>query len=195
MKHILGSNSKSTLSAVQEGDSQPNAVDLRLGKVFKIRPQTFIIDEQQKVHRGSAEVKVGEDGYYTLTEGHYEVVMQNIITVGEGEAGWVITRSTLNRNGVFLTSGLYDSGYNGVMAGVMHVSCGPIKIAPGTRIGQYLSFDAEALSSYDGSYGLGKEHDEKYVDQDIFAKPENEVVEIEEKPVKRKRGRPPKKKD
>lgn len=185
MKHILGPKSKSTLSNVQEGDSQPNAVDLRLGKVFQIRPQTFILDEEQKVHRGSVELRVGDDGYYTLVEGHYEVVMENIIDVAQGEAGWVITRSTLNRNGVFLTSGLYDSGYNGVMAGVMHVSCGPMKIKPGTRIGQYLSFDAEALTSYSGSYGIGKEHDEKY----ITIKPE------EEKPVKRKRGRPPKKKD
>ena len=177
MKHIAGPGSRSSLTNIQEGDSQPNAVDLRLGKVFFIRPKTFIIDESDKVHRGSVELPVGDDGYYTLVEGHYEVVMENVITVGEGEAGWVITRSTLNRNGVFLTSGLYDSGYNGVMAGVMHVTCGPMKIRPGTRIGQYLSFEAESLSLYDGSYGIGKEHDEKYVG---------------EEPVKRGRGRPKK---
>ena len=87
--------------------------------------------------------------------------MENIISVGEGEAGWVITRSTLNRNGLFLTSGLYDSGYNGVMAGVLHCN-GPARIMKGTRIGQYLSFDAESLSSYDGDYGIGKQHDDKY---------------------------------
>lgn len=200
MKHIQGPNSRSSLTNVQEPDIQPNAVDLRLGKVFQIRSRAFIIDEEQKSHRGSVEIQPGVDGYYTLSEGHYEVVMENIINVGENEAGWVITRSTLNRNGVFLTSGLYDTGYNGVMAGVMHISCGPMKIKPGTRIGQYLSFEAEALSKYDGSYGLGKEHDAKYVDEDIFAKPENEVFEVQsnetqEQPAKRKRGRPPKNKD
>jgi deoxycytidine triphosphate deaminase len=178
MKHIQGPNSRSTLTNVQEPDIQPNAVDLRLGNVFFIRPSTFIIDEDQKTHRGSVALPVGDDGYYTLQEGHYEVVMENIIEVGDNEAGWVITRSTLNRNGVFLTSGLYDTGYNGVMAGVMHVTCGPMKIKPGTRIGQYLSFEAEALSKYDGSYGLGKEHDAKYG-----------------VPEKKKRGRPPKVKD
>ena len=41
MKHILGPTSKSTLTNVQEGDSQPNAVDLRLNKVFEILPTTF----------------------------------------------------------------------------------------------------------------------------------------------------------
>jgi hypothetical protein len=80
------------------------------------------------------------------------------------------------------------------MAGVMHVTCGPMKIKPGTRIGQYLSFDAEALSKYDGSYGIGKEHDKKYeVAPDAFdaiLEPVvNQVIEIEE-PVKRGRGRP-----
>ena len=89
--------------------------------------------------------------------------MENKINVGSNEAGWVITRSTLNRNGLYLTSGLYDSGYSGVMAGVLHVTIGPAKIRKGTRIGQYLSFDAESLSNYDGSYGLNSEHDKKYV--------------------------------
>lgn len=88
--------------------------------------------------------------------------MENLIHVGDGEAGWVITRSTLNRNGLYLTSGLYDSGYNGVMAAVLHVTCGMARIKRGTRIGQYISFEAEALSSYDGDYGLKKEHDKKY---------------------------------
>jgi deoxycytidine triphosphate deaminase len=88
--------------------------------------------------------------------------MENKITVGDGEAGWVITRSTLNRNGVFLTSGLYDSGYSGVMAGVMHVTIGPMRIERGTRIGQYLSFEAQSLHKYNGDYGDGKQHDQKY---------------------------------
>ena len=72
------------------------------------------------------------------------------------------TRSTLNRNGLFITSGLYDTGYHGVMAGVLHVGVGPARIKQGTRIGQYLSFTAENLSSYDGDYGVGKSHDTKY---------------------------------
>mgnify|MGYP003649907449 FL=1 len=102
------------------------------------------------------------DGYYNLGVGQYEVIMENKIEVGPGEAGFVITRSTLNRNGCFLTSGLYDTGYAGVMAGVLHVNCGLMRIKPGTRIGQYLCFEAESLSNYDGDYGTGKDHDKKY---------------------------------
>ena len=163
MKHIMSANSKSTLSNVANEGVQPNAVDLRLGQVFKINTSPFEISNEHKKHRGTEyELKVDPEGYFNLEPGHYEVVMENIIHVGNDEAGWVITRSTLNRNGLFLTSGLYDSGYHGVMAGVLHVTVGHARIKKGTRIGQYLSFDAEALSSYDGDYGLGKEHDNKY---------------------------------
>jgi deoxycytidine triphosphate deaminase len=161
MIHIKG-KAKTELSNVQEVDIQPNAIDLRLGKIFKINNNDFIIDEEQKIHRCSEEVTLNEDGYFHLEPGSYEVIMENIINVAEGEAGFVITRSTLNRNGVFITSGLYDSGYNGVMAGVMHINCGLMKIKPGTRIGQYLCFKAESLHKYDGDYGLNKDHDKKY---------------------------------
>jgi deoxycytidine triphosphate deaminase len=164
MKHVLSPNSKTTLTNVQDGDSQPNAVDLRVGKIFHIKPDIFVLSEEEKQHRGSVEVTPNlTDGYFHLYAGNsYEVIMENIINVGEGEAGWVITRSTLNRNGVFLTSGLYDSGYHGAMAAVMHVTSGAFKLKPGTRIGQYLSFNAESLSMYNGSYGLNSQHDKKY---------------------------------
>jgi len=205
MKHIMGPDSRSVLTNVQEQDVQPNAVDLRLGKVFKVSSSTFKIDEKEKAHRGSYEIKPDASGYYNLAEGHYEVVMDNMITVGEGEAGWVITRSTLNRNGVFLTSGLYDTGYDGVMAGMMHVTCGPMRIQKGTRIGQYLSFNAEALSSYDGDYGRKKSHDKKYqeptaIDQASLAatvallegneERSQQVLDEALNPPKRKPGRP-----
>lgn len=162
MLNIGSNNNSSTLTAIQEGDVQPNAVDLRIGKVFRINSTEFTIDEKMKNHRGSVEIEPNEYGYWTLEPGHYEIIMENEVDVAEGEAGFVITRSTLNRNGVFLTSGLYDSGYRGVMAGVMHVSCGMFTIQRGTRVGQYLSFTAESLHKYDGDYGKDKEHDKKY---------------------------------
>lgn len=162
MKHIASKTSTSKLTNIQDEDIQPNAVDLRLDKVYKILPNIFEISNDHKKHRGSEELFPDEDGYYTLLPGSYEIVMENIIHVGQGEAGWVITRSTLNRNGCFITSGLYDSGYHGIMAGVLHVTVDTARIKKGTRVGQYLSFDAESLSMYDGDYGVGKEHDKKY---------------------------------
>ena len=155
MKHILGPNSKSTLTNVQEGDSQPNAVDLRLDKVFKILPTVFEISDTHKKLRETQEVLPDEEGYFNLEVGSYEVVMSNIISVGSGESGWVVTRSTLNRSDIRIFSSLYDSGYSGCMAGCLHVGTGPAKIKKGTRVAQYLNFEAEALHNYNGSYGFG----------------------------------------
>ena len=156
VKHILSKTNDSELTGVQHGDSQPNAVDLRINKIFEINKKSpFIISEEGKTHRGSTEVQPDEEGWFNLERGTYEIVMENIVSVEEGYAGFVITRSTLNRNGLFITSGLYDSGYHGVMAGCLHVRVGPAKIKKGTRVGQFLLFEAETLSMYDGSYGIG----------------------------------------
>ena len=163
MKHILSKfvSHDELLTNVQEGDSQPNAVDLRVDKIFKLKDEVFSISEDSKKHRGSEEVEA-VDGYFELEPGTYEILMENIVNIPEGYAGWVITRSTLNRNGLFITSGLYDSGYHGVMAGCLHVEHGAAKIEKGSRVGQFLMFEAETLSMYDGDYGIGKEHDKKY---------------------------------
>ena len=162
MLHIMSSETGSTLTEVQEEDIQPNAVDLRVSKIFKIKEEDFIIDNETKTHRGSEEIHPYPSGMWYLKPGTYEIVMENIISVGDDEAGWVITRSTLNRNGVFITSGLYDSGYHGVMAGALHVTTGPMWIKKGTRVGQFLLFKSQALKKYDGDYGIGKAHDQKY---------------------------------
>lgn len=163
MIHIASNLTNSTVTSLQQPDVQPNAIDLRLKKVFKIDGNDlFSIDEEHKKHRGTIEVQPSEDGFIYLDPGHYEVVMENEVIIGDGEAGWVITRSTLNRNGVFITSGLYDSKYHGVIAGVMHVTVGPMKVRVGTRLAQFLLFRAEMLHGYQGDYGFGKQHDEKY---------------------------------
>ena len=104
-------------------------------------------------------------GIFKFTPGNigtYEIIMEGEITIGDDEAGWVITRSTLNRNGLFITSGLYDSGYKGVMAGALHVNVANAVIKKGTRVGQFLLFKAEAVNQYDGDYGTGKADDQMY---------------------------------
>ena len=167
MLHIAANDTQSTLTNLREEDIQPNAVDLRVDKILRMEHlKLFTIGEENgkeiKQHRTTSEIYPDDDGYWFLNPGSYEIVMENIINVGSNEAGWVITRSTLNRNGLFITSGLYDSGYNGVMAGALHVTA-PAKIKKGTRVGQFLLFRSQALKKYDGDYGLGKAHDQKYI--------------------------------
>tara|TARA_R100001163_G_scaffold65025_1_gene60808 strand:- start:228 stop:746 length:519 start_codon:yes stop_codon:yes gene_type:complete len=165
MIHLASNRSSSDLSEFDISQVQPNAIDLKVDKIFSIDSNTFSISESGKVHRGSTGPKqVDDDGYWRLEVGTYEIIMEGEITIGPDEAGFVITRSTLNRNGLFITSGLYDSGYSGVMAGALHVGVGVARIQRGTRVGQFLLFKAEALNQYDGNYGSGSQHDQLYKD-------------------------------
>jgi deoxycytidine triphosphate deaminase len=150
------------LTNVRKEDIQPNAVDLRVDKIFLLKKGVFSIDEEQKVHRGSDELHPDTQGYWSLKPGTYEIIMENQVKIPSGYAGWVITRSTLNRNGLWLSSGLYDSGYEGVMAGALHVEHGLARIQKGTRVGQFIMFEAENISMYEGDYGTGSDHDKKY---------------------------------
>ena len=162
MRNIASNTTATQLSVYDSEEVQPNAIDLKVAQIFDINNGVFSISEDEKVHRGSVERAPDQDGYWTLKEGTYEIIMEGEISIGPDEAGFVITRSTLNRNGVFLTSGLYDSGYRGVMAGTMHVGCGVCRVKKGTRVGQFLCFDAEAIGRYDGSYGAESAHDVRY---------------------------------
>lgn len=166
MLHIGGTTAGSKLLSELDNKSiQPNAVDLRLKRVFALRCSTFILDEEQKVHRESIEY-LPKDGWWTLFPGAYEVTLGDTVSIADGEAGIVIPRSTLNRNGVFITSGLYDSGYTGTMAACMHVTTDIFKVKYDTRVAQFILFKAETLKLYDGSYGLKdgqpKPDEEKY---------------------------------
>ena len=64
MIHVMGDESNSSLTNVREGDVQPNAVDLRVDKIFYIKPDMFEISNDHKKHRGSnGEVPVDSDGF------------------------------------------------------------------------------------------------------------------------------------
>lgn len=163
MKHLASPNTTSHLSIFNKNQVQPNAIDLKVETILKIKKDThFILDENRKTHRGTETVSIDSEGYYVLEPGAYEILMEGEVTMGPDEAGWLVTRSTLNRNGIYITSGLYDSGYKGVMAAALHVTCGPAMIKKGTRVGQFLLFKAEALNQYDGDYGTGKADDTLY---------------------------------
>ena len=162
MLHLASESSQSKLSADEPGDVDPNTIALRIEASQHMLSSPLRISEDDKTHRCSAPVPTDADGFLHLKPGTYEIIMQGLISLGEDEAGFVITRSTLNRNGLFITSGLYDSGYHGVMAGALHVIGGDAFIKKGTRVAQFLLWHAESLNQYDGSYGVGKEHDKKY---------------------------------
>lgn len=153
MIHGLSETSKSKFFFEQDDDSlQPNAFDFKISRVFRFKTDLFELSENDtKTHRQQEEIFPDENGFWFLTSGDYNVLTDTECKISEGEAGYVIQRSSLNRNGIFLTSGLYDSGFNNTLGCVMHVN-GVFKVQRGSRIGQFILTKAETLKLYNGSY-------------------------------------------
>lgn len=132
---------------------QPNAVDVPLDKVFKIEDTEFSIDAQNnKTHRIKTEI-IPADGFWVLEPGCYEIETSCAVQIASGYCGYLKTRSTFVRNGCFVQSGLYDSGYSGVVGGILVVNCGNLKIQRGTRIAQFILEECQCSYLYNGSYG------------------------------------------
>lgn len=157
MLHLLTSNTK--ITNLDEKCVQPDAVDLRVGKIYKIDENSMAtLTEHSKTHAVRHEVLPNEDNMYVLTRGAYVVEFDHRIEVGVDECGWVVSRSTLMRNGVYLHSCLYDSGYVGPMiSGLNVVGVDTFLLEAHARIGQYVCTKVDGVQhQYDGSYQEAK---------------------------------------
>lgn len=100
--HCAGS-ATTKLNGYTEEAVQPNAIDIRLNKVFRILPNVFEIDAaNNKKHRGVEQIEPDNDGFWYLEPGEYEISCMETVEVGPDEMGLIVTRSTLNRNGVMV---------------------------------------------------------------------------------------------
>lgn len=154
--HACRNDVNTTISNLKEDNIQPNAVDLNLRYVYQWTNSYFEMSEDSKVKRNMVEV-IPENNWYTLGAGYYLVEFDHTVTVGNDEAGYVVPRSTLMRNGCIIHSCLYDSGYNGKMIAGLTVSPGCVfKVKKGTRLAQYICFKAQTDHQYSGQYQNGK---------------------------------------
>lgn len=155
MIHINSTLTKSNLSTVLSEDCiQPNAVDLPLKEIYEITGDLVILNGKTKKHADRVKLTPNEEGLYILKGGKkYDVVFEPEVQIAEGEAGFLIQRSSLNRNGITVTSGLYDSGYNNIVGGMLHIPDGiTLVIGENERLAQLLLFKSETVHLYDGDY-------------------------------------------
>jgi len=153
-----------------EDNIQPNAIDFTLDKLFTIDENSiFRIDENSKLMRGGDEVnpindvRFGRDYWHLNAHTSYDGMSDFYVDIPEGVAAMLIIRSTFNRNGIFITSGLYDSGFQGHCGFAIHNNSGVAQIAPKTRIGQIIFVESESAKMYNGGYNheSGSHYSEK----------------------------------
>lgn len=131
---------------------QPNALDFTVDSVYFIGDDEFKISEEGKHMRTQSKMETFE-GNFLLSKGCYDAMSDFYVNVPEGVAAHLITRSTFNRNGLFIQSGLYDSGFKGNCGFVIYNMGGSATIAPHTRIGQLIFTTSEDSGKlYAGGY-------------------------------------------
>lgn len=151
---------------------QPNAIDFTIDRVFTSRLSKVpfkvadvIVDGTVKTVKQFPEfdeLTPGEDPdpkydrapmFFIDKRNSYDFLSDFYVEVPEGVAALLIVRSTFNRAGVFVTSGLYDSGYKGNIGAALHNNGNtPAFVGKGTRVGQIIFVQSESVGSYAGGY-------------------------------------------
>lgn len=140
---------------------QPNAIDVTIDRAFIQDVSSHIgfeLSEHHKVMIPQQEL-APLDGVFIIPPGGLVDVMSDFfVTVPVGMVASFIVRSTLNRNGLFITNGLYDQGFSNYCGMVLHNrSTLPAQIHKHTRIGQLYFVTAEDSGlMYNGVYNNNK---------------------------------------
>jgi deoxycytidine triphosphate deaminase len=132
---------------------QPNAIDIPISKLFEL-DQTDVFDVETKLHRNRKQLTINDDGKYWMQKGVYDFTTEVYVEVPKGIVGWLISRSTLNRNGVMIQSGLYDSGFNGPVCGMMYNISGLMSIQHESRVAQFILAESDSVGAYTGGYNV-----------------------------------------
>ncbi len=146
-------NASTEVTNIDDTMIQPNTVDLRVDKVYRIGAGPMHIDEEEKIHRKSIEIFPDEDGNFLLSPGCYEIQSNQQVEIAEGEIALVLGRSTFNRNGVLIISSIYDSGFKDYAGATVYNIGGEATVKPNTRFAHLIIAKAESLHKYDGDYG------------------------------------------
>ena len=147
-------NASTEVTNIDKKMIQPNTIDLRGNKIFRIGAGPMHMDEDKKEPRKSIEQKVDKNGNYILDQGAcYEVQSNQHVDIAEGEIAILLGRSTFNRNGVLIISSIYDSGYKDYAGATLYNIGGETTLKPNTRFGDLVIAKAETLHKYDGDYG------------------------------------------
>lgn len=142
---------------------QPNGIDLQIESVRLISGHRMLLGDNIKTkHLGSEDVPLelidigAEESVqgYKLCQGHqYQMETGYEIELPSDMAAYIFTRSSLNRNGILVGSGLWDSGYHGLVGTTLY-AYQDVALIPPVRIAQIIFLKAESAHLYEGTYNI-----------------------------------------
>lgn len=142
---------------------QPNGIDLSVLSVSRIMNGMLIVgDDVNTSHipcsplplESILSLKTDEGftkGYFLQKNHNYKIETGYELHLPEDVVAYIFTRSSLNRNGILVGSGLWDSGYHGPIGTTLYPFQDFVLVPPG-RIAQIVFMKAESSKLYQGSY-------------------------------------------
>lgn len=131
---------------------QPNAIDFTLDNLKRLTTELARVSETTKQMRSLEDVPLLSNMWWLEHNRVYDGTSNMYVELPDGVAAILYTRSTLARNGVFVVSGLYDSGYKGHIGFTVYPIGGDIILEPGTRVGQIAFVSASSAKMYAGGW-------------------------------------------
>jgi dUTP pyrophosphatase len=140
---------------------QPNAVDIPMTRMWEVQDDVFVLNVDGKTHRSRVELtptmvddNVGRSSLWEIGTGSYDFMSNVYVKVPEGHVGWLHTRSTLNRNGLFVHSGIYDSGFEGPVCGMLYNHIGTAHLEVDACVAQFIIAESDSQGIYTGDYNM-----------------------------------------
>lgn len=166
---------KSDGTAIAQAAIQPNAIDFTVDRVFytvdngpvarNFKVADVVVDGELKTVKEFpvfAELGAEEDTdpkfdrvpmWKLSPRATFDILSDYYVELPEGVAAMLVVRSTFNRGGLFVTSGLYDSGYKGNIGAALHNNGSmDAYIGKGVRVGQIIFVSSDSIGSYAGGY-------------------------------------------
>lgn len=128
---------------------QQNGIDLTIESIEEV--QGGILGRDERAIKGYQDIPISKDEWWDLVPGVYSIMFQQKVEVPENMCAQIVQRSTLNRMGGFILSGVYDSGFKNQIGAILRVNSF-IKIQKGARVAQIVFQEADPASLYEGVY-------------------------------------------
>lgn len=94
-----------------------------------------------------------EQGIHILHGMSVNINFQETIKLPADVYSTFVQRSSYSRKGIFMTTGVYDPGYEGSIGCTIYNMSGfELVVERGERVGQMLFFEAKSASTYDGQW-------------------------------------------
>jgi deoxycytidine triphosphate deaminase len=138
-------------NVVSGGKVQQAGIDLTLAKVELIASEGLLTKAKSTLPDYIPVRPV--DDFFELKSGcAYSITFNEGVKLPDNVSALVIHRSSLNRMGVDIISGLYDPGFETARCGAILRVMNTVRIQKDARVAQIVCFETESASSYDGQF-------------------------------------------